>query len=120
MELTTLGKTGLKVSRLGVGLAELGGLPADNVETAGRILGAALDGGINFFDTAESYGNSEELIGKTVAHRRSEIVLATKTGHPPTGYSGQPWYRQDNGGQHRQQPREAQDRPCRHPPTARV
>jgi aryl-alcohol dehydrogenase-like predicted oxidoreductase len=91
MELTTLGNTGLKVSRLGVGLAELGGLPADNVETAGRILGAALDGGINFFDTAECYGNSEELIGKTVAHRRSEIVLATKAGHPPTGYSGQPW-----------------------------
>lgn len=91
MESTTLGNTGLKVSRLGVGLAELGGLPADNVETAGRILGAALDGGINFFDTAECYGNSEELIGKTVAHRRSEIVLATKAGHPTTGYSGRPW-----------------------------
>ena len=91
MESAPLGRTGLEVSRLGVGLAELGGLSPDDVETAGQILGAALDGGINFFDTAECYGNSEELIGKTVAHRRDEIVLATKAGHLPTGYSGEPW-----------------------------
>ena len=91
MEAMTLGKTGLKVSRLGVGLAELGALSANDVEQAGRILGAALDGGVNFFDTAECYGNSEELIGKTVANRRDEIVLATKAGHLSTGSSGRPW-----------------------------
>jgi aryl-alcohol dehydrogenase-like predicted oxidoreductase len=91
MEFTTLGKTGLNVSRLGAGLGQLGGLPADDVETAGRILGAALDGGVNFFDTGECYGNSEELIGKAVAHRRDEIVLATKAGHGPTRSSGRPW-----------------------------
>ena len=91
MEATTLGKTGLKVSRLGAGLGQLGELPADDVETAGRILGAALDGGVNFFDTAECYGNSEELIGKTVAHRRDEIVLATKAGHMPDRSSGPSW-----------------------------
>jgi aryl-alcohol dehydrogenase-like predicted oxidoreductase len=90
METTILGKTGLKVSRLGVGLAEIGRLETD-VGKVGRILGAALDGGINFFDTAECYGNSEELIGKTIAHRRDEIILATKAGHLSTGSSGRPW-----------------------------
>jgi hypothetical protein len=91
MEKTTLGKTSLMVGRLGVGLAQLGGLSTDDAEMAGRILGAALDGGINFFDTAECYGNSEELIGKTMAHRRDEIVFATKAGHLSNGSSGRPW-----------------------------
>ena len=91
METTTLGNTGLKVSRLGVGLAEMGGLTTGEAEQAGRILGSALDAGINFFDTAECYGNSEELIGLTMAHRRDEIVLATKAGHLSTGATGEPW-----------------------------
>ena len=91
METTTLGNTGLKVSRLGVGLAEMGALTTAQAELAGRILGSALDAGINFFDTAECYGNSEELIGLTMAHRRDEIVLATKAGHLSTGAAGEPW-----------------------------
>ena len=86
MEMTTLGKTGLKVSRLGVGLAELGGLSLDKVEQAGRVLGGALDAGLNFLDTAGCYGNSEELIGRTVSHRRQEFVLATKAGHAVDDY----------------------------------
>jgi aryl-alcohol dehydrogenase-like predicted oxidoreductase len=91
MKYATLGKTGLRVSRLGIGLAQLGALSPADTEKAGKILGSALDAGINFFDTAECYGNSEELIGKTVAHRRDEIVLATKAGHVSTGSSGKPW-----------------------------
>ena len=71
-----------------MGLAQLGRL---STEEAGRLLGTALDGGVNYFDTAECYGNSEENIGNTVAHRRDEIVLATKAGHLSTGSSGQPW-----------------------------
>ena len=89
METTTLGKTSLKVSRLGVGLAEVGGL--DAVEQAGRVLNSALDAGVNFLDTAECYGRSEEFIGRTIAHRRDEFVLATKAGHVAGDYSGQPW-----------------------------
>ena len=42
---------------------------------------ATLNAGVNFFDTAECYRNSEALIGKTVVHRHSEFVLATKAGH---------------------------------------
>ncbi|MBM3944777.1 MAG: aldo/keto reductase [SAR202 cluster bacterium] len=92
MQSSVLGRTGLKVSRLGVGLAEIGfQLQGDDVQQAGRILNAALDGGINFLDTAECYGNSEELIGLTVAHRRNEFVLATKTGHAVADYKGKPW-----------------------------
>ena len=92
MESRQLGKTGLRVSRLGIGLAEMGGITIpDGVEEAGRLLNAALDGGINFLDTAECYDNSEQLIGETVAHRRDEYVLATKCGHLAGGASGQHW-----------------------------
>ena len=91
MDMVTLGKTGLKVSRLGAGLAEIGQLKVEDEKRAGRVLNAALDAGINFLDTAECYGISEELIGRTVAHRRGEFILATKAGHVPKGHSGQPW-----------------------------
>lgn len=91
MEMSTLGKTGLRVSRLGVGLAEMGHLSLDEEAVASDLLNAALDGGINFLDTAACYGNSEELIGRTVAHRRDEYVLVTKAGHVTGGYDGQPW-----------------------------
>ena len=89
MQMTTLGKTGLQVSRLGMGLSEIGELL--DVEEAARVLDSALDGGINFLDTAACYGNSEELIGRSIVHRRHEYVLATKCGHIAGGYGGQPW-----------------------------
>ena len=92
MEFTTLGNTGLKVSRLGAGLVEIGNqLTFGEVDQAAQVLNTALDNGITFFDTAECYGISEELIGRTVAHRRHEFVLATKAGHVAGGYSGTPW-----------------------------
>lgn len=92
MNYRTLGKTGLKISRLGVGLAEIGHeLTLSDVSTAGQVLNSALDGGINFLDTSACYGISEELIGRTVAHRRDEYVLATKCGHTWDGYPGQEW-----------------------------
>ncbi len=89
MEMTTLGKTGLKVSRLGAGLFEIGTL--SDVSAAGQLLNAALDGGINFLDTAACYGNSEEWIRRTISHRRGEFILATKAGHVTGGYEGQEW-----------------------------
>ena len=92
MELRPLGETGLKVSRLGAGLVEIGRmLTLSDEAQAGRVLNAALDGGVNFLDTAECYGVSEELIGRTVSHRRREFVLATKVGHVTGGYRGEPW-----------------------------
>ena len=80
------------VSRLGVGLVEMGRDDSpDAVGKAGRLLNAALDAGINFLDTAECYDRSEERIGLTVAHRRHEFVLATKVGHVPFGMTGNDW-----------------------------
>ena len=89
MKTTVLGKTSLTVSRLGVGLFEIGTL--SDVPAAGQVLNAALDGGINFLDTAACYDNSEEWIGRTISHRRAEYVLATKAGHVTGGYEGKEW-----------------------------
>lgn len=93
METRQLGRTGLQVSRLGVGLSEIGGLElaSSGVKEAESVLNRALDGGITFLDTAACYGNSEELVGRTVAHRRQEFVLATKCGHVTGGYEGKEW-----------------------------
>ncbi|MCU0523033.1 MAG: aldo/keto reductase, partial [Anaerolineae bacterium] len=56
-----------------------------------EVLNLALDGGLTFFDTAACYDNSEVLIGKAIAHRRAEFVLATKAGHVVDGYQGEEW-----------------------------
>jgi aryl-alcohol dehydrogenase-like predicted oxidoreductase len=55
------------------------------------VLNTALDQGITFLDTAACYGNSEALIGRTVAHRRADFVLASKCGHVTGGYEGEAW-----------------------------
>jgi aryl-alcohol dehydrogenase-like predicted oxidoreductase len=91
MQTRTLGRTGLKVSRLGIGLAEIGGLALDEAKQAVEILNLALDHGITFLDTAACYDNSEVLIGEAIAHRRDEFVLATKAGHIAGDYQGEAW-----------------------------
>jgi aryl-alcohol dehydrogenase-like predicted oxidoreductase len=80
MEKRVLGRTGMAVTVLGFGGAEIGyeGAPADAVE---RLLSAALDAGLNIIDTAECYADSEEKIGQAVSRRRSEFYLFTKCGH---------------------------------------
>ena len=77
MEYFTLGGTDLRVSRTG-----FGALPIQRVtfEEASRLLNRALDAGVNYIDTARAYTDSEEKIGRAIGHRRSEFVLATKTG----------------------------------------
>ncbi len=91
MDTRLLGRTGLPVSRLGVGLAEIGGLDLAEARQAAEVLNLALDSGVTFFDTSACYDNSEALIGKTMAHRRAEFVLATKAGHVVGGYQGEEW-----------------------------
>ncbi len=86
MERRALGRTGLEVTPLGFGAMELRGRPTGpeiSDEDAGRLLNTVLDEGINFIDTSIDYGRSEELIGKFIAHRRSEYVLASKCGCVP-------------------------------------
>ena len=92
MEMRTLGRTGLQVSRLGLGAAEIGlRLTLADTAQAAEVLNTALDAGVNYVDTAACYGVSEELIGRTIAHRRGEYTLATKCGHVTGGYQGEPW-----------------------------
>jgi aryl-alcohol dehydrogenase-like predicted oxidoreductase len=79
----------MQVTRLGVGLSEIGS--SVTAETVSDVLNTALDAGINFLDTAECYGDSEELIGCTISHRRKEFFLATKTGHAWDDYDGKDW-----------------------------
>lgn len=86
MRYRTLGKTGLRLSVIGLGTWQLGGewghdFPQAEVDA---ILDAAAEGGINFIDTAECYGDhlSERLIGDYLSrHDRSHWLVATKFGH---------------------------------------
>ncbi|MGD2156597.1 MAG: aldo/keto reductase [Anaerolineales bacterium] len=92
MERRRFGKTGLEVSVLGAGLAEIGDASIDDAESqASLVLNTALDAGINFLDTSACYGISEQLIGRTIAHRRQHYILATKCGHITAGYEGEEW-----------------------------
>ncbi len=78
MEYRQLGRSGLKVSAIGLGGNTFGN-GADEAQTA-RIIHRALDIGINFIDTADAYsrGVSEQFIGKAIAGRRQQAIVATK------------------------------------------
>ncbi len=77
-----LGRTGVKVSSICLGSDHFGFQGAADEATSHRIIGQALDGGVNFIDTADSYneGRSEEYIGRYLktSGRRDQVVLATK------------------------------------------
>ena len=74
------GQNGIDVSVVGMGCNAFGRRLDE--ESSLPVIRAALDAGINFFDTAESYGDglSEEFIGRAIKGRRDEVVLATKFG----------------------------------------
>ena len=92
MQYTTLGKTDLKVSRLCLGCMTFGEPDRGNhawtlpEESSRPIIKRAIEGGINFFDTANSYsdGSSEEIVGRALRDfaRRDDIVVATKVYYP--------------------------------------
>ena len=86
MEYTRLGRSGLAVSRAALGTMNFGvGAEGSCAEPeAQRIVGEFLDAGGNLIDTADIYnaGTSEEIVGRAIASRRDEVVLATKGGGP--------------------------------------
>ncbi len=97
MKYTQLGRTGLKVSRLVLGTMNFG--PQTSEADSHAIMDAALDAGINFFDTANVYGwgenkgRTEEIIGTWFAkggERREKVVLGTKV-YGNMGTDGDPW-----------------------------
>lgn len=84
METRKLGRSGIDVSVVGLGLWAVGGTewgPTDDRESL-ELVDAALDSGVTFFDTADVYGDghSEELLGRAMRGRRDRFVVATKIG----------------------------------------
>jgi len=84
MQYRTLGRTGVNVSTLALGTMNFGKIGDTTQDEVTAIVDAALEGGINLFDTADMYsaGQSEEMVGKAIAGRRDDIVLATKANMP--------------------------------------
>jgi aryl-alcohol dehydrogenase-like predicted oxidoreductase len=80
MQYRTLGRTGVQVSTLVLGAMNFGAIGRTTQDEATAMIDAALEGGINLIDTADfySHGQSEEMVGKAIAGRRDDIVLATK------------------------------------------
>ena len=80
MEYRTLGGTGLQVSTHCLGTMMFGAWGNTDVDDCVATIHAAIDGGINFVDTADVYsaGESEEIVGRALKGRRDEVILATK------------------------------------------
>jgi aryl-alcohol dehydrogenase-like predicted oxidoreductase len=95
MQKRTLGKSGLEVSALGLGCMGLSfGLgPATEKSEAIKLIRAAVERGVTFFDTAEVYGPyiSEEVVGEALAPFRKDVVIATKFGFEPDPNNGGRW-----------------------------
>ena len=95
MNYRTLGRTGWQVSEISFGAWAIGGSWGDvNDQDSLAALNAALDGGVNFFDTADVYGDgrSERLLAKLKKERKEKFYIATKAGRrlpkqTPEGYS---------------------------------
>ncbi|CAN5419768.1 aldo/keto reductase [soil metagenome] len=84
MEIRDFGKTGLKVSLIGLGASHVGAASVSETD-ADKFLNEVLDLGVTLVDTARGYGSSEERIGKYIAHRRDEYVLSSKCGYSIPG-----------------------------------
>ena len=84
MEMRDFGRTGMRISILGFGCGAVGGLMVrgDPVEQE-RAVAQALDAGVNYFDTADSYyaGRSEDYLGQALKGRRQTVIVATKVGN---------------------------------------
>src|SRR5918993_4780847 len=87
MEMRTLGKSGIKVSAIGLGLMSMSGVYGNaNDDESIRVIHYALDKGINHLDSADMYGwgHNEELLGKALKGRREKAIVATKFGQVKT------------------------------------
>src|SRR3984885_1737092 len=104
MQKRILGKSGLEVSALGFGCMGLsfGFGPATEKEEAIKVIRAAVEGGVTFFDTAEVYGPlvNEELVGEALAPFRGEVVIATKFGWKANPADGGKWNALDSRPEH--------------------
>jgi aryl-alcohol dehydrogenase-like predicted oxidoreductase len=85
VEQRPLGATGLVVSAVGLGAGRIGDAALDDA-AVDRLIATALDAGVTLFDTARSYGLSEERLGRALEGRRERVVLSTKIGYGIEGF----------------------------------
>lgn len=90
MKYRPLGRTGVQVSPFALGAMMFSTFGGNDQAAVDRMVGRALDAGINLIDTADRYGDSEELLGQALKGRRDEVVLASKFGSP---LGDDPWRR---------------------------
>ncbi|MGZ4683430.1 MAG: aldo/keto reductase [Acidimicrobiales bacterium] len=89
MTFRRLGRSGLAVSTVGIGCNNFG--LRLGLDESRPVVHAALDAGITLFDTADSYGDSEEILGELLQGKRDDVVLATKFGSDVRGRNGADW-----------------------------
>jgi aryl-alcohol dehydrogenase-like predicted oxidoreductase len=82
MQYRTLGRTGIQVSPYALGTLMFATSMGNAPEDSARMIHKALDAGINVVDTADAYGDSEDVVGKALEGRRDDVVLATKFSRP--------------------------------------
>ncbi|MFD2796588.1 aldo/keto reductase [Promicromonospora vindobonensis] len=82
MQYRNLGRTGIRVSPYGLGALMFATQMGNDPDDSTRIIHKALDAGINLVDTADAYGDSEEVVGRALKGRRDDVVLATKFSRP--------------------------------------
>ena len=80
MKRRKIGRSDLDVSVIGLGCNNFGFVADMGVEASRKVIDKAIDSGINFLDTSDSYGTSEDILGEVLGERRKKIVLATKFG----------------------------------------
>lgn len=111
MEKRELGKSGLKISALGLGCMGMssGYGPAADTNDMVRLIHQAVEMGVNHFDTAEVYGPfaNEELLGKALSPIRGKVTIATKFGFRPDPANGGAWTATDSRPEHIREAAEA-------------
>ena len=82
MKYRTLGRTGIRVSPFALGAMMFSSFGNGDQNEVDQMVARALDTGINFIDTADAYGESEEMVGRALKGRRDDVVLASKFARP--------------------------------------
>lgn len=82
MHYRPLGRTGIRVSPFALGAMMFSSFGNGDQEDVNRMVARALDAGVNVVDTADAYGDSEEMVGRALQGRRDQVVLASKFARP--------------------------------------
>lgn len=82
MHYRPLGRTGIRIAPFALGAMMFSSFGTSDQAEVDRMVGRALDAGVNLIDTADAYGDSEEILGRALKGRRDDVVLASKFARP--------------------------------------